>query len=530
MPSPQLVFDSIDAFIAHQSQLLQLEHAEQKRTEQECLNLVSPKILQQRGLALLNLKLTGQRSGLSGKTLLELEPLISKEFVSHTLRVGDSAQLSPHGSSALASEEERKASALGVIYKLNESKLVIALDEHPLFIDSASSFRVIKTADDVTFKRLQKALSKLAKTTTGWMAKVIKANNTSSLALTRIPSVASPYASHLLSDRYYYSKSLNDSQKSAVMGALNAGPLFLIHGPPGTGKTATLVEIVRQLLCPQIPCFQAHAEPLRILVCGPSNLSVDNLVERLTHACPSPPLRLVRLGHPARLIDTILPWTLDSQYRNSNQGLVSRELRVEMDAILKSLSQPFSATASRKEGAGSKKQLYAELRTLRAELKSREKSGLESFLHGFQIVAATCAGSGSNSLYHSLLHHQQAQFDLVIIDEAAQALEMECWIPMLLSKKVILAGDHCQLSPTVICKEADRQGLSTTLFDRLMQRQPSAHAYSALLTVQYRMHALISDWSSTEMYDGALRPDASVAQHRLSDLSNPHAYFFECRA
>ena len=346
----------------------------------------------------------------------------------------------------------------------------------------------------------------------------------------------------------FINSTINDSQKSAIRHTLTAPEISLIHGPPGTGKTATVIELILQIL--QLNPF------FRILVCGPSNISVDNIVERLaslptslqssdktngvaetTRSAYKKPT-FTRLGHPARLLPSILSHSLEVLTKSSESAAIVQDIRTEMDTKQSSIRK----TKSRAD----RRAIYQDLRELRKEFRQRENRCISEVIRTSQVVCSTLHGAGGRQLFGQT-------FDVVIVDEAAQALEAQCWIPILGVngvKKLILAGDHLQLPPTIKStnekvEKKDREkslklldeslralalsdaelttsrkpSLSTTMFDRLL----STHGPSikTLLTTQYRMHESISRFPSIQLYDSKLLAHDSVKSHLLTDLPHP---------
>jgi len=305
--------------------------------------------------------------------------------------------------------------------------------------------------------------------------------------------------------------SLNDSQKDAVRFAIASREVALIHGPPGTGKTHTLIELILQLL----------KQGLRLLVCGPSNISVDNIVERLApHKVP-----MIRLGHPARLLPSVLNHSLDVLTKSSEAGEIVKDVRQEMDAKQGSIRK----TRNGRE----RRAIYGELKDLRKEYRERERKCVDDLVRGSKVILATLHGAGGFHLKNA------PPFDVVIIDEASQALEAQCWVPLLAAKKVVLAGDHLQLPPTIkslnskMNKEEKKQAegdkheevekgsmkdvdLETTLFDRLLALHGSK--IKRMLTTQYRMHENIMAFPSKELYEGKLIAAESVKTRLLKDV------------
>jgi DNA polymerase alpha-associated DNA helicase A len=321
--------------------------------------------------------------------------------------------------------------------------------------------------------------------------------------------------------------SLNDSQKEAIRFALSSREVALIHGPPGTGKTHTLIELILQLL-------RRH---LRILVCGPSNISVDNIVERLApHK-----VALVRVGHPARLLSSILDHSLEVLTRTSDAAAIVKDVRKEIEQKQASIHKARSGRARR--------EIYKDLKELRKEFRERESKCVDTLIGESNVVLATLHGAGGHQL-------RTQKFDIVIIDEASQALEAQCWVPLLSASRVVLAGDHLQLPPTVksstvrskgqtsggqaivdrLTESGDNEGtgeerlnmeretprpeekffLETTLFDRLLFLHGSA--IKRMLTTQYRMNERIMLFPSQELYESKLKAAETVKQRLLSDL------------
>jgi DNA polymerase alpha-associated DNA helicase A len=251
---------------------------------------------------------------------------------------------------------------------------------------------------------------------------------------------------------------------------------------------------------------------LRVLVCGPSNISVDNIVERLApHKIP-----ILRLGHPARLLPSVLNHSLDVLTQTSEAATIVRDVRKEMDAKQASIRK----TKSGKE----RKAIYGDLKELRKEFKERERKCVDNLVRSSKVVLATLHGAGGFQL-------KDEQFDVVIIDEASQALEAQCWVPLLVAKKVVLAGDHLQLPPTIKSLNSkaksestgqDADGvikgmtLETTLFDRLLALH--GPSIKRMLTTQYRMHEEIMKFPSDELYESKLVAADAVKERRLIDL------------
>ena len=273
--------------------------------------------------------------------------------------------------------------------------------------------------------------------------------------------------------------------------ALSARDVGLIHGPPGTGKTTTVVEVIRQ----------AIRRGRKVLACAPSNLAVDNIFERLLGFRE----RVVRLGHPARVLPELREHTLDLLVEAHRDVQLARKLVKQAMSLFREAGRQ-RRTAPK---PGERRQLRDDARSLLADARKMEQQAAEGILDSAAVICATTTGIDSQLL-------GPRRFDLVVIDEACQSTEPGCWIPLLRGDRLVLAGDHCQLPPTVVSQEAAAEGFGTSLFERLVDHYGTGIARR--LTVQYRMHQAIMDFPSRELYDGQLEAHASVREHRLCDL------------
>jgi superfamily I DNA and/or RNA helicase len=284
---------------------------------------------------------------------------------------------------------------------------------------------------------------------------------------------------------------LNESQRQAVEFALTAEDVAVIHGPPGTGKTTAIVELIRQ----------AVQRGEKVLACAPSNLAVDNLLERLVAAGE----RVVRLGHPARVLEELREHTLDLIVDRQADVKLARKL-VRDAQVLRDRAARFTRA---KPAPGARQELREEARQLIADARRMESQVVQQVLDQAHVLCATTTGLDSEIL-------GQRQFDLAVIDEACQSTEPGCWLPVLRCQRLVLAGDHCQLPPTVISDEAAREGFAVSLLERLIALD--APGLSRRLIIQYRMHEQIMEFSSREFYDGSLVADDAVRRHELTGL------------
>ena len=318
------------------------------------------------------------------------------------------------------------------------------------------------------------------------------------------------------------STNLDYSQKEAIIFALSSNsPISLIHGPPGTGKTTTVAHLIR---C-AVRCLG-----WKVLVTAPSNVAVDNVLERIAQIEENEnkrnskrradkkfsrsKIKAVRVGHPARIQQGIQQYSLESLVASSDGTEIVRDCRNEMNDHLRTLSNPKSRSSE-------KRVAYREMKSLRKEIRSREEKVVGQILRDANVVLATNVGAAS-SVFNRMVDSRRdpIPFDLVIIDEAAQALEASCWISLLRGKRAVLAGDHKQLPPTIKSSVAEvKNGLGRTLFERLMTSyEKESSGCSKMLEVQYRMHQDIANWASNAMYHGKLLSHESVRERKLIDL------------
>lgn len=445
------------------------------------LSSYTPIQLQRRGLALVGLKVTGMRTGLGGKSLIDLElanpNVLPALFPAHKISTGDIVGIDVYK----RDKPSKQSDYSGVVARVQESRITVALSQEELPAEIQERCQIVKLANSITYERMLKGLDLLEKRCNEGGSNLINV-----LLGETNPSIPSKV------DLKLFDESLNESQQEAVRFALGSPEIALIHGPPGTGKTYTLVEIIRQL---------AHQDK-RVLVCGPSNISVDNLVERLAQHR----IGVVRVGHPARVLPSVMDHTLDIITRTCDSGQIVSDIRKEMDDTLAKIGK----SKSKAERRG----MYGLIKDLRKDFRSREKKVIEQVLTHAQVTLSTLNGAASRNMMHR-------EFDVVIIDEATQALEPECWIALLKAKKAILAGDHLQLPPTVktpVRIGSKKTDLTVTLFDRLLKLHKDK--IKRMLMVQYRMHQKIMEFSSQELYKSQLVADSSVASHLLRDLPN----------
>lgn len=299
-----------------------------------------------------------------------------------------------------------------------------------------------------------------------------------------------------LDSHQYIAEKLNVSQREAVNKILSANQLAVVHGPPGTGKTTTLVQAIKAL------CQQDNQ---KILVVAPSNTAVDLLTEKLAEEG----LNVIRVGNPARVSERLIHATLDYKMAEHSEMKSIKALKKQASEY-KNMAHKYKRSFGKAE-RDQRKALFDEAHKIGREIEKSEQYIIDNLINKAQIITATLVGSNHYTV-------KNLTYTTVVIDEAGQALEAACWIPILKAEKVIFAGDHFQLSPTIKSNEAAKNGLSTTLLEKSAGLHTDA---VVLLNEQYRMNSKIMGYSSEVFYENKLFANASVADHLLFANDEP---------
>lgn len=377
-----------------------------------------------------------------------------------------------------ASGMPQKQSAGGVINFVRDNTMTLTLhaDDLPEWIDDGL-LGVDLMFDETSYREMEFA-----------MKAIIKAEDNRSAALREI--LLGTDTPHFEDKKIDLSASpLNESQKEALVKMTGARDVGIIHGPPGTGKTTTLVQAIAL----------AAQEEKQVLVTAPSNAAVDLLADKLSDQG----LRVLRIGHPARVTEQSLSKTLDARIAQHRDYPELRSLRKRIEQL-----RDTAFKYKRKYGWAEKEQrrmLLEEAKVAKADADVLEFYIVNDLLQSSDVITCTLVGAS-----HPLLKGKR--WKTVFIDEAAQALEPACWIAILKADRVIFAGDHQQLPPTIKSAEAARAGLAATLMEKCIVLKPHA---AAMLEVQYRMHEAIMDFSSRYFYKGELHAHDSVRLHHL---------------
>ncbi len=281
---------------------------------------------------------------------------------------------------------------------------------------------------------------------------------------------------------------LNHSQQLAVSKSLRADKFAIIHGPPGTGKTTTLVALISELV----------KKEKRVLVCAPSN----NATDLLTHLLDQSGLKVLRIGNVSRIDDDITHLTIDEKARNHNEWQRIKKVKIEAEEAQKMAGQ-FKRTFGQ-EQRNERKDMFLEAKELRKWARDLESRLIDEIVNEAQVILTTLVSSTSQIL-------NGLKFKTLVIDEASQCLEPECWAAMLKVEKVVFAGDHKQLPPTIKSKNAEKLGLSETILDRMSD----VCKFSSLLNIQYRMNNDILHFPNKQFYNSKLLSHESVANRSL---------------
>jgi ATP-dependent RNA/DNA helicase IGHMBP2 len=430
-----------------------------------------------RGLTWYPVTITQEDIGFGGKVVLELERPAHRQDL-HLFQVGKNASL--FSNSPGYSAADRPALG-GVVTSVRRNKLLLATTKEALpdWALDGSTLGIDLTFDEVSYREMNQALSAVMLAHGNRLAELRDV-----LLGARQASFREPKA-----DDLFYPSALNDSQLGAVRHVISAQDVAIIHGPPGTGKTTTLVQAILETI----------RRERRVLVCAPSNTAVDLLTEKLAERG----VNVIRLGNPSRVSDLLLQHTLDA-------GVMAHASYSKMHAMRQTAEQHRDTANEHVRHFGFEERqhrqwLREEARTLRQTADDLERFITEEVLESVQVITCTLVGASHRHIRH-------LRFETVFIDEAAQALEPGCWIPIAKGQRIVLAGDHHQLPPTVKSEKAAREGLRETLFEKCIQRQPET---ARMLTMQYRMHAHIMGFSSEKFYGGQLVPHESVCHAGL---------------
>ena len=472
---------AVEKELRHVLALLQLEQKEDLAQFKLKSAKASIQERQQRGLAWYPITITKVDVGFGGKVVLELERSVGQQRL-HLFQVGRNASLFGNLPGHSAQEVPTLS---GVITSLQRNKLRLTTTKEVLpdwVLDGGKlgggKLGIDLTFDEVSYREMDSALREVMRARGDRLAELRDVLLGARQARFRESKA----------DDLFYSSALNESQLAAVRHVITAQDVAIIHGPPGTGKTTTLVQAILETI----------RRERRVLVCAPSNTAVDLLTEKLVESG----VKVIRMGNPSRVSDLLLQHTLDARVMAHPSYSKMHSMR-QTATQLRDTANDRASERVRKFGFEERQHrqlMKEEARMLVQAANDLERFITEDVLESVQVITGTLVGASNRDIRH-------LTFDTVFIDEAAQALEPGCWIPIAKGERVVLVGDHHQLPPTVKSEKAAREGLRETLFEKCIKRQP---ATARMLTVQYRMHEHIMAFSSLQFYSGQLEAHESV--------------------
>ncbi len=489
-------------YVQHFTELVELEREEQMRLHEEEMRRLSGREREEKGRAFLKMKGKSLDLGLGGKHLVRFR----KQNADLTLpdseiEVGDLVLVSKAGTAPWDDDNPT-----GTVAEKTSYSITVAFDDAPPGFVYRKDIRIDLFVNDITFQRMIEALKKF-KRLPRWRKDKLLGNTPPDFA--KIKEIE------------FCNEELNESQQGAVLRCLAAHDFFLIHGPPGTGKTITCIEVIAQLV----------KRGYKVLAAADSNVAVDNIVERLDKLG----VEVVRIGHPARVIPSLRRRSLDYLVQEDPdyikaQGLRERayELKERMKEFIvpemrwrRGLSDEAIMQLAR-EGIAVRGIPAAKLKGMREWLtvkqrldklfgmaRELEESAIDRVIKDAEVICATNSTAGSEIL-------KSAKFDFAVIDEATQSTEPSSLIAVLKAKRFIMAGDHKQLPPTILNEEAARGGLSKSLFERLLRLH--GDRIRVMLEVQYRMNEEIASFPNSEFYEGKLQASEHVKRQTLRDI------------
>ncbi|MDE6537462.1 MAG: AAA family ATPase [Muribaculaceae bacterium] len=460
--------DKAQKELAELRRLLLLEYEEEKRSHSALSKKIGLQRLAEKGDAWLEVRPGRVYYNSLNQRILEVERLSDTEDDHHFEFGKPVAFVISSGDSGSAP----KIAFTGTVSYVDGNRMAVSIPESAMVnrLEEAASVAVTISFDETTFRAMFEALDR-AINAKGRLAELRD--------LFYSGKKAAEYT--LAPMRFPY---LNESQAEGVNKVLRAKDVAIVHGPPGTGKTTTLVEAINETL----------RRESQVLVCAQSNMAVDWICEKLVDRG----IHVLRIGNPARVNDKMLSFTYERRFEDHPDYPSLWSIRKAIREL----------RGARKKGSDQWHQKMDRLKGRATELEIRINHDLFNTAH---VIASTLTGSANRIL-------SGMRFSTLFIDEAAQALEPACWIPMRRAGRVVLAGDHYQLPPTVKSFEAMKQGLGRSMMERLVENHPEA---VTLLTTQYRMNEDIMRFSSEWFYGGAMTASPDARNRGILELDTP---------
>ncbi len=501
--------EAAQAYVDRLAGWVELEREEEMRRHEQEIKTLSGRERENRGRALLRMRGRDEGEALGGHHVKFMRVKKGTPLPDHEIRVGDLVMISKQ-------DPLRDDNPTGTVTQVTNYSVTASFDPKPDGWVFGKGLRVDLYVNDITYQRMQDALAQLP---------------TADGALAHLRDVCigeeAPAETAPVEIDTWHNPALNASQRDAVRAAVATEDVHLIHGPPGTGKTTTAVEVIQQ-------CVDRGES---VLATAASNTAVDNVMEGLLDQ----EVDAVRVGHPARVTPALQSQTLDARLDDNETYQRSQARRNEAFDVLDE-QEDYTHPSGRwrrgmsddkikslaADGRGSRGvppdkieemaewlRLQEKADELFDEAERLEQKAIDEVLDAADVVCSTNSTAGSDLL-------DGTRVDTLVIDEATQATAPSCWIPMTHARRAVLVGDHKQLPPTILNREAAEKGLQHTLFERLARHHetdPEApRSIRSLLRTQYRMHETIMSFSGRRFYDDRLDADETVRHHTLSGI------------
>lgn len=455
--------------LQEQRRLLQIEYEEERKSFSELTARIGMERLSNRGNAWIDISVEKTYYNSLNQRILEITRAGDHDDEDHNFEYGRPVAFFTMSG---ASDAKPSFPFTGTVSFVDGVRMAVAIPENAdiSLLSAADSAGVMLSFDETSYRMMFDALDRTMK------------------AKGRLGELRDLFYSHRKTEELSFAPIgfpyLNKSQEEAVNKVLRSKDVAIVHGPPGTGKTTTLVEAIAETL----------RRESQVLVCAQSNMAVDWICEKLVDRG----VHVIRLGNPSRVNDKMLSFTYERCFE-------SHPDYPDLWSIRKAIRELRSA---RRKGSDQWHQKMDRLRSRATELEIRINQDLFNSAH---VIASTLVGSGNRLL-------DGMKFSTLFIDEAAQALEAASWIPVRRAGRVIFAGDHCQLPPTVKSYEAMKGGLGKSLMETLVENHPES---VSLLTVQYRMNREIMRFSNDWFYGGVMKAAPEVEHRGILDLDTP---------
>ena len=403
-----------------------------------------------------------------GNNQIELKVKRSDDSIKSAFQVGQNVRL-------FRDSEKSSEEIIGILTKIShlEAEIVFTAEDTPDWMDD--NFSLETSYNDITYKAMNNSIQGL---------------------ITNKNKIVSQYIDEIFTNKIYdtelESKNidsllLNETQNSILNLIINSNNFFLVHGPPGTGKTTLITETIKELI----------KQNEKILICASSNLAVDLLTEK----CNSANMNIVRLGNPIRISNSIQEVTLEKKIQSHDYYTEIKKYKKEADEKIKK-ARAYKRNFGKKE-YNERKELLREAKELYSLSRKTLNIIINDIFDKSSVIASTLTG-----LYTSK-YLKNIEFDSIFIDEASQAIEPLCYLPILLApkKRIVFVGDPMQLPPTIFSSKKSNEGLRITFFEKLLNKFKNNTHKTQFLNIQYRMNSQIVGFSNQYYYDNKLLTD-----------------------